>query len=714
VKSLRFARDLSAFVFFVAAGLAPLAAIAQAAAEAQDSPLIQLDIPATPDLAETIGRDLAAEAGKPGDAASTARDTKTETAESAAAAPASEIKISEPANASAPASSDAPVTAETPASPGPAAVALIERAPEPTFQPQVQIDIPLPEPFVSFEGVETGETKSAEAPVQLDIPAQPEIVVVIDVPKAPEQKTSEPAATSRLALALDEAKIRALLEPHRTRLRLRPATIESFVAAYQARENRALWLDETGKPLAETAALAATLRDAGSDGLDSARLLALLPNVKSGEAIAPEQHAATDIAYSLAAFTFASDARGGRLDPRSLSAMLTPKLSLPTPKEVLAAIDSRGERQVSAVLTAYLPQHKGYQALRAELAKVRAAESEAAHTASLGGGSDRASLPERFLPQRFMGDAPLAIGQSDPRVPQLRARLRLPAADDLVYTGALVDAVKEFQRANDLAPNGRITPRTRALLDDPKAPLQRAEKRPDHARRIADLIANMERWRWLPPELGSTHVFVNIPEFRMEMQSEGERVFESRVIVGKVESQTPVFSDSMEFLVVNPSWTIPPTILKRDYLPKLAADPEYASRKGFEVIRRGNNISIRQPPGEKNALGHIKFMFPNDHAVYLHDTPTRHLFASGTRAFSAGCVRVEGPFRLADAMLRRQGFDEKTLRGMVGRGERTIRLQQRFPVHIAYFTLFVDQGGALQSKPDLYGHDARLRRALQL
>jgi murein L,D-transpeptidase YcbB/YkuD len=136
---------------------------------------------------------------------------------------------------------------------------------------------------------------------------------------------------------------------------------------------------------------------------------------------------------------------------------------------------------------------------------------------------------------------------------------------------------------------------------------------------------------------------------------------------------------------------------------------------GYEVTRRGNSISVRQPPGNRNALGHVKFMFPNDHAVYLHDTPGRHLFRADTRAFSSGCVRVEGPFQLAEhLLLKSQGLNERQLRAMVGSSERTIRLNEKVPVHLAYFTYRVDENGVLVHKPDLYGHDARIRRALSL
>jgi L,D-transpeptidase YcbB len=136
---------------------------------------------------------------------------------------------------------------------------------------------------------------------------------------------------------------------------------------------------------------------------------------------------------------------------------------------------------------------------------------------------------------------------------------------------------------------------------------------------------------------------------------------------------------------------------------------------GYQVIRNGKSISVRQPPGERNALGHVKFMFPNAHAVYLHDTPGRHLFRNDVRAFSSGCIRVDQPFALAEQLLlKKQGFSERQLRGMVGAGERTIKLNEFVPVHLAYFTLSVDANGELVRKPDLYGHDGRIRRALSL
>lgn len=428
-----------------------------------------------------------------------------------------------------------------------------------------------------------------------------------------------------------------------------------------------------------------------------------------------ERRAEAELALSLAAYAYAHDARGGRLEPNRLSSMLTPALSLPAAGDVLEQMASAGAaNEVRDVLLAFNPPHAGYRALRDALAKLRAEpKGDPDITASTGPLS--ATL-RAALPQNFMNGAGLNPGQEDARVPHMRIRLGLPAAEGITYDAALADAVREFQRANNLKPDGRVTPRTRAMLEDLDLPLTRVQKAkvaPDD--RIGTIIANMERWRWLPQELGRTHIFVNIPDFRLEMMDQGARVFETRVIVGKPERQTPVFSDQMEFLVVNPSWFIPPTILRKDVLPKLAADPGYAARMGYEVIRRGNSISVRQPPGERNALGHVKFMFPNEHAVYLHDTPGRHLFRADARAFSSGCVRVEGPFQLAERLLlKNQGLNERQLRAMVGGGERTIRLNEKVPVHLAYFTYQVNAEGELVRKPDLYGHDARIRRALSL
>jgi murein L,D-transpeptidase YcbB/YkuD len=346
-----------------------------------------------------------------------------------------------------------------------------------------------------------------------------------------------------------------------------------------------------------------------------------------------------------------------------------------------------GSADPSAVLAAYNPQQPGYRALKAKLAEIR---------------QNRPSSPMVRVP---LGPA-LRVGMRDPRVPLIRARFGIGPAggDETSYDERVASAVAAFQREKGLPASGVLTPKTVAALSGPSP-----------AQLEADLIANMERWRWLPANLGERHIFVNIPEFRLRLFEGGDMVHQTRVVVGKTESQTPIFSDQMEYVIVNPSWTVPPSIMKKEFLPALARDPSYAARLGYEVIRRNGQISVRQPPGERNALGYVKFIFPNDHSVYLHDTPSRSLFGAERRAFSHGCVRVDQPFRLAEEVLRGQGtWSEERLKGLVGKGERYIRLQEKLPVHLSYFTLAVDEHGQLKRFEDIYGHHAKVRAALGL
>jgi murein L,D-transpeptidase YcbB/YkuD len=310
----------------------------------------------------------------------------------------------------------------------------------------------------------------------------------------------------------------------------------------------------------------------------------------------------------------------------------------------------------------------------------------------------------------------LKLGMTDPRVPALRGHFSLESrtagtldagpGNPESYDSGVVAAVTAFQRARGLPPNGILTPQTVSALARSDA-----TARTDDAE--AALIVNMERWRWLPSDLGRDYVMVNIPEFRLRVVRDGRQRDEARVIVGKTESPTPIFSGMMEYAVVNPSWNVPPSILKNEFLPGLARDPNYAARRGYEVVYRNGNVSVRQPPGERNALGFIKFMFPNNHAVYLHDTPNRTLFSSAHRALSHGCVRVEDPFRFADAVLP-EAWSSERLKKLIGKGERQIRLSEKLPVHLTYFTTSVDEVGAVRTLPDLYGYDSRMKIALGL
>jgi murein L,D-transpeptidase YcbB/YkuD len=464
-------------------------------------------------------------------------------------------------------------------------------------------------------------------------------------------------------------------------LRLTKADRDALSAFYAASEQPLVWVrDGIWTPAAK--AIVARLKAADEDGLVGTAYT--LPDPGLAKDAAPAQWAHADLRLSASAIRYARDARGGRIELSRISPLITAKLDLPEPGDVLrrlsAAVDAGAE------LAAYNPPHPTYLALRDELAKLRA---------------QRPSQPTVRVPKGPI----LRVGMQDPRVPLIRAHFNIKQGKDQnLYDDDVATAVAEFQKAKGLPTNGVLNARTiAALSSQPRAVLE------------SELISNMERWRWLPADLGARHIMVNVPEYRLRLVEDGGVVRESRVIVGKENSQTPIFSEDMKYLVINPSWTLPPSILKKEFLPALAADPDYAARKGYRIIRNGNRISVQQPPGERNALGLIKFMFPNDHAVYLHDTPNRDLFSAGKRAFSHGCVRVDQPFQLAEEILAQDDkWSEKKLRGLVGKGERYVHLRNPLPVHLTYFTLSVDENGALKSFDDLYGFDSKVRAALGL
>jgi murein L,D-transpeptidase YcbB/YkuD len=303
----------------------------------------------------------------------------------------------------------------------------------------------------------------------------------------------------------------------------------------------------------------------------------------------------------------------------------------------------------------------------------------------------------------------LKVGMKDPRVPLIRAHFKIGGAetttsDDLLYDTRVASEVKNFQRENGLPASGQLTARTVAVLSG------------GHPSALEDeIIINMERLRWLPHEAAADRIEVNIPDYTVRVYHDNQVIHQARVIVGKPTTPTPVFSNAMKFLEVNPYWNVPDSIIKKEMLPKLAADPTYLARMGYEVKTVRGRLVVRQPPGDRNALGHIKFMFPNQHAVYLHDTPTRGLFKTDRRAYSHGCVRVDNPFKLAEIVLGKDnGWTEARVEKLIGKGNRTIHLPKPLDIDIGYFTAFVDDGGKLQLRDDIYGYSRKLKTALGL
>jgi murein L,D-transpeptidase YcbB/YkuD len=543
---------------------------------------------------------------------------------------------------------------------------------------------PQPDPFVltdtvaaepSFHDVAADSVPGAPAAPQAAADSAPPVSIDIPLP-GPLDVAATRSDWFRIAIEERLADETAMRE-----LRLSRADRDALSAFYAQAERPLAWVQD-GTWTAAARAVAGQLKAAAEDGLDPTSYP--LPDLGLRKDAAPAKWAEADLKLSVSVLRYARDARGGRIDPTRLSRLATPKLDLPDAADVLAKVSAA--KDAGAALASYNPPHPGYRALKERLAQLR---------------ESHPSQPSVQVPK----GPTLRVGMQDPRVPLIRARFNLGEGDDrTVYDKRVASAVAEFQKEKGLPTNGALTPQTVAALSGPSV-----------ARMEAELISNMERWRWLPADLGSRHIIVNLPEYRLRFMDDDRLIHQTRVIVGKPESQTPIFSEEMKYLVVNPSWTIPPSIMKKEILPGLAADPNYAARKGYKIIRRGNQISVQQPPGERNALGFVKFMFPNDHAVYLHDTPNRNLFSAAKRAFSHGCVRVDQPFELAEEVLGADGkWPEKRLRGLIGKGERYVHLSKPLPVHLTYFTVAADEHGQLKTFDDIYGLDRKVRAALGL
>jgi murein L,D-transpeptidase YcbB/YkuD len=360
---------------------------------------------------------------------------------------------------------------------------------------------------------------------------------------------------------------------------------------------------------------------------------------------------------------------------------------------------------VMEFLKSLVPPHEGYAELRDALAFYR-------ELAAVGG-----------WPKVPYGRT-LRPGDRNRRVFALRERLIMSAdldydyvaKDDYLFDYALKQAVIKFQKRHGLVPDGIVGPNTLAAMNVP------IEKR------IEQIELNMERWRWLPEDLGDKYIFVNAAAFELKVVESGETVMRMRIVVGKPYWHTPSFSSKMTYIVVNPSWNVPTSIAVDDILPKLVNDPGFLKRQGFKIITGSghnstsldpgsidwsevteDNLSFRfaQGPGPKNPLGRIKFMFPNRFSVYLHDTPSKGLFNHTVRTFSHGCIRIEKPLELAMYLLPDLTKDD--LLKMIKSGDEVdVSLPEPIIVHSLYWTAWLDENGEVNFREDIYGRDAAL------
>lgn len=438
--------------------------------------------------------------------------------------------------------------------------------------------------------------------------------------------------------------------------------------------------------------LLGSLGAAAEDGLLPAdyRVEALRKVVDSARSVPhADARAELDLLLTDAFLVLASDLRHGKVNPESIYS----DCALASDSEDLAAVleTALGERKIRAALSGLAPPQKAYRLLRAALRRYR-------------------DLALAADPDSVSAGPTLRLGDSGERVVALRARLAQAATSDAaapvptapvpdLFDDALAASVLRFQERHGLSEDGVAGKATLAELN----------------RRVADHVgqieANLERWRWLPHELGKRHVLVNIAAFRLEAVEDARTALDMKVIVGKPFTKTPMFSSAIESVLLNPSWYVPEKIAVEEILPKAAKDPGYLRREGYEVL---SATRLRQKPGPGNALGRIKFVFPNRFGVYLHDTPAPALFGRTVRAFSHGCIRIEKPFDLAAwAFGGDPRWAPEAIRAAIDAGkERLVPLQEKIPVHVAYWTAWVGDDGVLRLGWDVYRRDAELIRRL--
>src|SRR5467141_773521 len=472
------------------------------------------------------------------------------------------------------------------------------------------------------------------------------------------------------------------------------AAVEKF---YTTREYAPLWT-QGGVLTASAKGVIARLKDAAADGLNAADY----PVPDFAAAASPDQLAEAELKLTASMLDYARQAQSGRMHWSQVSADIQYPEHPTDSAEVLANVTTA--KDASAALDGYNPPQKLYRELKAKLAELR-------------GQGEGKVVPIwegpalKFTPARKQQPA---VAMEDARVPLLRAKLGITEnADDHHYDARVAEAVRKFQEGADLKATGVLDDRTVKALNSPK-----------RDRQIDTVIVNMERWRWLPrnlgaPSLGNAYVILNIPDCTLKVMQNGATVWKPKVVTVKPWIHaTPLLTETMKFITVNPTWNVPPSIIYNEYLPALQQDPTVLDRMGLKLERaRDGSIHISQPPGEANALGRIRFNFPNKFLVYQHDTPDKHLFAKEERPFSHGCMRVQNPDQYAATLLNitmpKDGYTIEKIHRMYGTGERDIHLTTPIPVHLTYQTAFVDDAGHLAIREDVYGRDSRLLAALK-
>ena len=512
---------------------------------------------------------------------------------------------------------------------------------------------------------------------------------------APGAARAEPSPDAALAQALRASLSAPVVACSESRLDPRPLAV-----FYQPANPRPLWVSPRG-PGARARALRAALRAAGQQGLEPARYR--LADIEAHwRDHSPVGQACLDLYLTNAFKRYSLDLRTGQVGPREADPSWYP----PVPRfDPAAALKAAGDGDFDAFIDALAPSHPAYRRLREALAHYEGIAKE-------GGWPTLAPGPE-LAP----GKAPAAPEQ----IVQLRARLRAEGdlsgfslGDSETYDAALADAVRRFQQRHGLLADAIVGPRTRAALNVPVAA------------RIAQIRRTLERWRWLPHDLGERYILVNSAGFELTVVEHERTVLDMRAIMGALEQPTPSFSAKLRSLIINPYWNVPARIAREELLPLQLRDPRYFATHAFQVLdlRNGEQIDparvdwarvdadsfgfrLRQEPGPKNSLGQLSFVLPNQFEIFLHDTPEKALFARDTRTFSHGCIRIEHPEALAQYALRGlDGWNEERIRSEVDSlQQETLNLPEPIPVYVLYLTSWVDDAGLVNFRDDVYGRE---------
>lgn len=531
-----------------------------------------------------------------------------------------------------------------------------------------------------------------EPHVEGSLLTEPEFVGPLPLPPCPESALS---LKDEIAVQICQ-RIRTDPLPDRLTVDSRTLrTLDSMLPFYAGRGYQPAWLDVNGKPLPAATKLVEALGEADRNGLRPSdyhlthlqkRITALQQH---NNALDAGQLTNFDLLFTDAFLAYGSHLLSGRLSPRTVDRDWEIK---PRSRDLAAVLQKAlAKGSIIESLKALAPQAKGYVQLRERLRKYRQIEQQ--------------------------GGWPIVASNA----PTKTLRARLEASGDLTgQSETVAEALRRFQKRHGLAESGTVNAATRTALNVPVS------------ERIRQIELNLERWRWLPDDFGARHILVNIPSYKMQVFEDGKVVLESKAVVGREERQTPTFAANMEYLVMSPKWYVPRSIAVKDKLPQLRRNPYALQRQRIRIynsagkeINPGSvnwsavsasnfNYRLRQDAGPRNALGGIKFMFPNRHSVYLHDTPSRELFNRNQRTYSSGCIRISKPVELAEYLLKHDPkWSKDTIKTASTSGkQRVVHLPEEVPVYLLYWTAWVDENGLLNFRDDIYKRDAPLVRAL--